>query len=331
MWAQVLAWITFPYVLAVVLIWRSNWSSPSKWGATGILVVAAITVLVVSSGHERPEPIAERGPGVTENSPSEGGYSDIALINVEYIDGEVLIEGKSDLPDGSMVNVGFNVPTEPNDPYIGVDQEVTLDGGTFSLSLEPPQRREFERGPYVIEVLFTPKGQSPDVVALVGENGENLSGPLVEESFGFNVMKLKEQSDLKLAINTPSYPFDQSAQFPSDSPEYVVAQFAAAWSKKDWDTMAAATQITWRDAEDDPGGTLRDWYGFKTVRGFEILNVTSNSDVSADVTFRVWYEVVTNQIEEHKITGRALKESAPNELNPAGIWGVNPLSTLRES
>lgn len=64
--------------------------------------------------------------------------------------------------------------------------------------------------------------------------------------------------------------------------------------------------------------------------GFEILRVDRHSPVSADVMFRVWYEASTNQVDQHDVSGRVIRESAPYEPDASGTWGVNPISTLRE-
>lgn len=330
-WLKVVLWLAFPYVLGLVFIWRSSWPQRPKWVATGVVVVGAAVLVIPAAVDQDDRPsrsatsvgIGERAAGTS--------YSQLSITKVVYEPPVVVVQGTTDLPDAARLNVTFNVPTKPDDLYIGVDHEVSVSRGMFSVSLEPPQRKEFESGPYIVEVLFTPRGQPSEVVAAVGGDGERLTGPLVEESsFGFNLLRVRERPDLSLQIDPAKYPFERSASFERNSPEYAVALFAEAWRRRDWQAMVRATQITWAETENSPERTLRDWYGIKTLLGFEVVRATRNSPVSVDVTFRVWYEAITNQVEEHHITGRVLRESAPHRLDATGTWGVNPVSTLRE-
>ena len=94
--------------------------------------------------------------------------------------------------------------------------------------------------------------------------------------------------------------------------------------------MLAYTQLTWAD-RDDPAGTLAAFYDFKTLKGFEIIRTEPVSDIMTDVTLVVKYEAITNQVDTKEITARVIKEIAPFDPSPQGQWGVNPISTLRET
>lgn len=250
-------------------------------------------------------------------------FSRIVLTDVQVRAGNVVVRGTTDLPRGSKLTVTFNVTGRASSAqYIGVDKQVQVVGDAFEVTLTPPQRGEFSSGPYQVEIMFTPKGQTEDVLSLVGKNGERLTGPLRQSPLGFGLLYLEQTFDLRLAISPPTYPFDSPSKFNSDSPERAVAEFAAAWRDSDFERMSSFTEGSWRSGKKDPAGLLEPDYGFKHLRGFQIVNVDTRASV-ADVTFAVWYEAITNRIDNKKITARVLRES--------GKWGVNPISTLRET
>lgn len=268
-----------------------------------------------------PTPVPKPSPTVAATPAPEVTFSNIALTDVQVQGGNVVIRGSTNLPDGSKLTVTFDVEGRLSSAlYIGVDKPAQVIGGAFAVALTPPQRSEFSKGPYEVNVLFTPKAQTYDVLAKVGKDGERLAGPLRQSPLGFGLLELKQSFDLNLAIRPPTYPFDSPSKFNSDSPERAVAEFAAAWRDSDFKRMSSFTHGSWRSGEKDPAGVLEADYGFKHLRGFQVTNVDTRTTV-ADITFVIWYEAITNKVEK-KITARVLRES--------GKWGVNPISTLKE-
>lgn len=125
------------------------------------------------------------------------------------------------------------------------------------------------------------------------------------------------------------YTFQNPTEFQQGTAEYVLAEFALAWKEQDWSRMTNFVQTTWLSRQDDAEGLLEAQYGFKTLKGFEVINVgdvetlASVVDITyVDITFTVKYEFVPNRIDEKQITARVIKED--------NKWGVNPISTLRE-
>lgn len=260
-------------------------------------------------------------------------YSTLQIVEINPVDNkEILISGETDLPNGAVISVGFDVwGRAGSDLYIGVSEKQTVANGKFSATLSIPQREEFKTGPYEISVLFTPRGQSDAIVKLVGENGENLTGNLVQKSsFEFNTMEIIEKKDINLFITPPTYTFQSPNEFSNGTPERVLAEYILAWKNQNWNEMVNFSQKTWKDKESDPTGLLEAWYDFKTLKGFEIKNVKKISDVTSDITFIVNYEAFTNQISKKQITARIIKETAPYTPSVDGKWGVNPVSMLRE-
>lgn len=279
-----------------------------------------------------PEPTPEAVPPEPEvEEVDKGHYSTLEVTDVSVSGDKVLISGRTDLPDGASVIVGFDVwGRSGSDLYIGVDEKTTVSKGEFTVTLSIPQRDEFKKGPYEVSVLFTPRGQSENVIELVGKDGENLVGELVNEAGSFKTMKLVEKRDLELSVTPPSYTFQLPSEFPQGSAERTLAEYVLAWKNQDWNRMVTFAQKTWVSVEPDPAGLLEAWYDFKTLKGFEIKDVKKVSEVATDITFIVQYEAVTNQISKKQIVAKVIKETAPYTPSQQGQWGVNPLSALRE-
>lgn len=285
--------------------------------------------------HEvvEPEPTPEAVPPEPEvEEVDKGHYSTLEVTDVSVSGDKVLISGRTDLPDGASVIVGFDVwGRSGSDLYIGVDEKTTVSKGEFTVTLSIPQRDEFKKGPYEVSVLFTPRGQSENVIELVGKDGENLVGELVNEAGSFKTMKLVEKRDLELSVTPPSYTFQLPSEFSQGSAERTLAEYVLAWKNQDWNRMVTFAQKTWVSVEPDPAGLLEAWYDFKTLKGFEIKDVKKVSEVATDITFIVQYEAVTNQISKKQIVAKVIKETAPYTPSQQGQWGVNPLSALRET
>ncbi|MBA7483692.1 hypothetical protein ES707_19209 [subsurface metagenome] len=269
----------------------------------------------------------------TEQEPriKQKTYSNMALIDVSVVGNKVVISGSTDLPDGTNLIVDFDVWGRPNNIlHINVLKDATVSQGKFKAELIPPQREEYTKGSYEISVLCTPNGQPEEVQKLIGKDGENLSGSLVRAPFGFNVMELIEKKDLQLFITSPSYVFQEPPEFEQGTAERTLAEYAWAWKNEDWGAMTNYAQKTWVSNEKDPAVALKDQYGWKYLRGFEITGVNKVSDVVTDITFIVQYEAIAGQILRAQITARCIKETAPYTPSEQGRWGVNPLSTIRE-
>jgi len=261
----------------------------------------------------------------------QGSFSSLEFTDVKVVDGRVLVSGTTDLPDGSDLVVGLDIWGRSGaDLYIGVSEKTSVTQGQFEREITPPQREEFMEGPYEISVLFTPRNQADPVLELVGENGENLAGDLVDENIDFKTIKLIEKRDLQLSITLPSYTFQQLSEFQQGTPEHALAEYVSAWKDQDWGRMASLTQKTWQSNQNDPIGTLGDWYDFKDLKGFEISNINTVSNTMTDITFIVQYEAITNEISKKEITARVIKEIDPYTPSEQGQWGVNPISILKE-
>lgn len=264
---------------------------------------------------------------------NKGPYSVLKVSDITADNNKVNISGNTDLPTGATLIVGFDVwGRSGSDLYIGVSEKTAVSNGKFNISLDVPQRDEFKKGPYEVSVSFTPRGQSESVIALVGKDGENLEGDLVDKVFdSFNTLKLEKQVDIELSVTPQSYTFQAPSEFSQGSAERTLAEYINAWKNQDWQKMVNFSQKTWVSGESDPAATLEAWYDFKTLKGFEIKDTKTISETTKDVTFVVYYEAITNQIDKKQITARVIKETAAYTPSSQGQWGVNPTSALRES
>ena len=296
-----------------------------------LVLILAIFLVGCSSGEKKEtEPEAKQAAEQKQQLPKRL-FSSLTITNVSASDGEVTISGNTDLPNGATLIVDFDVwGRSGSDLYVGVNKKTIISNGEFKEVLSIPQREEFKKGPYEVSILFTPRGQSDKIIQIVGKDGENLEGELVDDSGTFKTMKLVEKKDLQLTITPPSYIFQQPSEFSQGSAERTLSEYMLAWKNQDWDKMASFAQKTWLNNETDPAGLLEAWYDFKTLKGFEITNVKKVSNVTTDITCIVQYEAVTNQISKKQITARVIKETAAYTPNEQGQWGVNPTSAIRE-
>ncbi len=285
----------------------------------GLIAIVAIAAVVMFSGC------------VEEKAPAKE-FSILEITDIAYEGGNVKVTGITDLPEGSQLSVDFNVAgRSATATYIGVNTKVKVENSKFTAILTPSNRPEFAKGPYVVDVLFTPRAQSDAVLKLVGKDGEYLKGDKVRESYGFKVMETSQQIDLPLNIEIVSYPMVSANSYSADSPERAFAEYLNYWKQEDWDRMVEFTQKTWRSGRDDPVEDLRCYYDFKHLVGAEITKKTLVSVTCVDIEAKVYYCAFSATVPtEKKITARVIQESDPYTPSSTGDWGVNPISTLRE-
>ena len=310
----------------------------TRKGIAKIFGIATVVffVLFAITTDKSTKPVENKNVTPTQQNQQEvnkGPYSVLEVSDVTADNNKVNISGNTDLPTGATLIVGFDVwGRSGSDLYIGINEKTTVSNGKYNVILDVPQRDEFKKGPYEVSVSFTPRGQSDSVIALVGKDGENLEGNLVDEAFdSFNTLELEKKVDVQLSVTPPSYTFQTPSEFSQGSAERTLAEYVNAWKNQDWQKMVSFSQKTWVSGESDPAGILEAWYDFKTLKGFEIKDaMTTGNDVSKDVTFVVYYEAFTNQIDKKQITARVIKETAAYTPSAQGQWGVNPTSALRE-
>lgn len=331
-WLIIISLIFFPPI-GILLAWfKKDWTRRAKIGAT-VAGIIWFALIIVSGGTETPptkqsEQKREETPSPTAKRKQPKKFSKLEITEVVYKDKKVKVIGLTDLPDGSELYVQFDVAGRPETAtYIGVDTEVKVNNGKFIAMLKPPNRPEFAKGPYVVEVMFTPRNQPASVTKLVGKNGEFLKGDKVQESYGFKIMETHKKVDLNLEI--AFYPMVTPKSYPPDSPERALAEFLVSWQRKDWNRMIRFTQKTWCSVQKNPAETLNAWYGFKDLLGAEIKDKSIVSNVFVDIKATFYY-AIGSEVQKKTITATLVREVAPYTPSPQGVWGVNPTSTLKE-
>jgi hypothetical protein len=266
-----------------------------------------------------PTPVVSPAP-----APQPTTYSKITVASANVQGNQVVINGTTDLPDGSTLNVNFDIVQAPTDTDIGVSKDVTASAGSFSATLDIPSRPEFAKGPYDVAVMFTPKKQSDNVLAKTGKNGKNLSGALVSKHVDFNTLELDQKENLTITLPqtvTETYPFDSPDmyQYQNDA-EYSLAHYALAWKNKDWNTMANYIQPSWKQNVPDAPAQLETRYGLFSIKGFKITNFESHSSWLSTISFDLWFSFGSSPVTQHHVTATVINE----QVNNADFNGVNP-------
>lgn len=259
-----------------------------------------------------PSPAAEEAP-----KPS---YRKLEIHSVKWSGGFVIITGATDLPDSADMRVTFDLAGRaPEETYIGVDGKFPVQGGRFEAKLEVPDRPEFAKGPYVAEVLFTPRGQPQAVVDLVGPDGEQLERGKQSYGLSFKSWKVTKTVD-NFKVSTSSHSLPDPSRFAAGSPEQLVARVIQAWSRKDWGSMANLTQQSWRARSSNPQEDLQN--------NFELFIPFGSTDLHAEPGGGEMVTVVA--ILEGSIGATLHKKQVRiNVIRENGTWGFNPVSMLR--
>lgn len=286
---------------------------------------------------DTPTPLPAETPTINNQSSSEFSLLEIGDINY---DGEsVTITGITDLPDGSILDVTFDIAeySSPDDPYVGVSTQVEVHNGQFLAMLQIPKIAEYQVGPYEIEVRFRPRSgigpiQPENVTDQVGLDGENLVGENVQElQIGIKVLVDSLIVDLTLDIQLAEYPQLDLSSYPADSPERALAEYLIAWQNLDWERMAQFAQKTWKDGLANPDEELMYQYDFKTLLGAELGEIEEVSEgTMVRITVRLYYSVRPTEVSQVIIRAMVIRETGPYQPSTQGDWGVNPISTYAE-
>lgn len=142
--------------------------------------------------------------------------------------------------------------------------------------------------------------------------------------------QLKENTIIEHQKNE-KYSMVNPNSYSSDSPERAFVDFLTSWQDKDWSGMTNYTQLTWASEENNPTDTLEAWYGFKDLLGATINDKRVISNTTVDIIATIYYSIGNGAVVQKDIKARVICESAPFQPSTSGKWGINPVSTLRES
>jgi len=105
----------------------------------------------------------------------------------------------------------------------------------------------------------------------------------------------------------------------------VVGKFLANWKKKNWAKMARYTQLTWRDSHKNNIKWLEGWFCKKPLKKWKITDIKIIGDACRDVYIEIDYGEGIKEIR-----ARVICEVAAYKPDIEGIWGINPISCLKE-
>jgi hypothetical protein len=263
-----------------------------------------------------------------ENKQQLTKYSKIEITDVIYENGKVNITGISDLPDGSELIISLDVANRPaNAPSISESTTAIIENGKFSAIIAPPKHPEFNKGPHLVSVLFTPRGKAKHILDLVGNDGENLTGDKAGRTHAFKYLETEKQINLQL--KKISYPIINADSYPVNSPEKALLEFLSSWKQKDWNMMKKFTQKSWIETQKNSAEMLEGLFGFKQLLGAKIVSKDIISDVAVDIIATIYYSIGSD-IAEKNITAKIIRENAPFTPSSSGDWGINPTSILKE-
>lgn len=189
-WLWVLGWLfIFPVPLTILLLRKKDMNAALKYVILGIAWVAYILIIVIGrSGNtdkgtipnEPEKPKTEEKSGPTEESATDSiDTIDVTLTvepNVNEEDGTVLFGVTTNLPEDTKLMVTVS----NKDGYTAQDNVVILATGT-GYTAEFSENGAALKGAYEVKVTMSiPKLQSESVRAIIGENGEYLSGKYVQ-------------------------------------------------------------------------------------------------------------------------------------------------------
>ncbi len=264
-------------------------------------------------------------------------FGRLKIDSIRIVGNVVHIMGETDLPDNSVLRVSLDVAGRSDDAEsIAVGEDATVNSGHFSADLTRPSRPEFLHNQCVVTLLFSPFVQTPGVQAVVGADGQHLAGSAVDPIARRDPRVMKTlQVEKTLPVHFHSSSQDQNARrinpnaYAAGSPERALAEFLAAWQRKNYGAMRKVCQATWLSGQTDPENTLRDWFDIKTLLGAKIEGRDEDGDNAVKLSATISYAVGPD-VQTHHIHVMVIKEERPYTPDQNGKWGVNPLSAIKE-
>lgn len=295
-----------------------------------IRLVSSLLIAVLLSGCSKDSPSTSLNSPPppqrqdTTPQPAQARSSEFKVLSVTstQVEGDSLVvRGSTDLPDGSRIHVTLDLAdTDPKATYIGSDIDVNAVGGKFEGKIPIPARPEFRQGPYVVEIMFTPKGQSQAVTDIVGANGERLA--VKPSGYPFKTMESSLRLK-KLDFKVKAAAIPSRDQFVAGSPERLYIDVVTAWSKKDWTKMANLTQKTWREHESDPTESVKAQFELFTPFGVVgKLQQTPGALSNMKIVTATLEGAIGSRVHKRRVSMNIVMES--------GTWGWNPTSALHQ-
>jgi hypothetical protein len=261
-------------------------------------------------------------PQKTVASPSvhKASYGLLTIDSVQQSGAAAELKGSTDLPDDSVLMTSIELYVKnPNDPYIGNQGKATVKGGKWHIKIDFPKVADFAKGQHDATALFTPRGQSSDVLAAVGENGEKLKGKGVQKTMGFNTLETTKR--VKLAVTKSRSTMPNPDNYPSSDPRHCLAGLLHQWKNHSWNALAKDATLPESSSVEDRKKEADSWLGFRDLESAEITAVDTEGQISR-MTVKVKY-AVGSELKEETMGFVALKMDSNTQRSPNGKWRIN--------
>jgi len=124
---------------------------------------------------------------------------------------------------------------------------------------------------------------------------------------------------------------EKPQQYNEGTPERVAAGFINAWGDRNWEGMVDYLQLSWVSKQRNPKKQVKGLYSLKKLKEAHIVKSKTIAGFMVDITLEVRY-TVAKRSKTVNIIARIMKETAPYKPSiDEGQWGLNPISTLRET
>ena len=306
-------------LFAVVLSGCGSESDPSTQPALAEPVASTETASAKPKASPAPAKPKIVAPPARVTAP-KSQYGKLTVDTVRQNGAAADISGTTDLPDGSKVNLDLSLYTpNPDDTYVGNSKEAIVHDGRYSGTVSFPEVAGFAKGSHEVAVLFTPKAQTPDILAFVGQDGENLKGPNARKVFGFRTMEVKKRVRLRVAKRSVTMPNPSAYAF--DDPRHGLAIVLADWKAKRWSDIVDNATL----ADDSSRAKLREMVdaqlGFRDLESASI-GAVDRTGLIARITVEAAYSMGS---ELRKETMRFVmnRVDVHGDPDPNGRWRAN--------
>lgn len=264
--------------------------------------------------------MAPRAAAVVQAPKPKASYGRLTIDSVQQSGSAAELSGSTDLPDGSSLSAEIELYTSnPDATYVGNSVDAIVRSGKWSGIVPFPEVAGFARGPHEASVMFTPKAQSSEILALVGQNGERLKGRSVKKTFDFRVVDVSKRVRLSVAKRAVSMPSPDS--YGSEDPRRALASMLADWKAKRWSDLARDATLPDDSSVAERREVVDSQFGFRDLESAKIGQVDRSgllARVNADVAYSMG-----SDLRKETIGFVLLKVNSSANPMPSGRWRVN--------
>lgn len=138
------------------------------------------------------------------------------------------------------------------------------------------------------------------------------------------------ESAATLKAEAPGALVPDPRRYADDTAERCLAEWLAAWLRRDWLAMLLRSQKTWRAdcGPASPARWIEERFSPLRLRRARLCGTTAVSPVFRRAEADVDLKRADGSLITLRIRPNVIRESAPYSPSASGTWGVNPLSAL---